>query len=82
MFASERLGYNPRILMLFGADGQRLDNPGIRFASFPKFLQGKAVVVVLVHLVEDFVDPFLGRVLVFGRLLTLQTFGMYIFYNF
>jgi hypothetical protein len=58
--------------MLFGTQGQRLHNPGIRLAALPELLQGEAVVVVLVHLVEDLVDSLLGRVLVLGRLLALQ----------
>jgi hypothetical protein len=58
--------------MLFGTQSQRLHNPRIRLAALPELLQGEAVVVVLVHLVEDLVDSLLGRVLVLGRLLALQ----------
>lgn len=52
---------------------QCLHDPRIRLAALSELLQGQAVVVVLVHLVEDLVHPLLRRVLVLGhRLLTLQ----------
>lgn len=62
--------------MLFASsEGERLDDPGIGLAALSELLEGQTVVVVLVHLVEDLVDSFLGRVLVLGRLLPLGNNG-------
>lgn len=53
---------------------QRLDYPRVRFAALPKLLQREFVVVILVHLIEYLVDPFLRRVFVLRlRLLPLWT---------
>lgn len=52
---------------------QRLDDPGVGLAALLKLLQRQAVVIVLVHLVEDLLDALLRRVLVVRhRLLALQ----------
>lgn len=51
---------------LLAAQGQRLDNSRIGLATFSKLFQREFVVVVLIHLIEDFVNSFLRRILVFG----------------
>lgn len=72
--ASDLVGGDPLLLMLFGPQGQRLHDPRVRLAALPELLQGQPVVVVLVHLVEDLVHPLLGRVaVVLGRLLPLES---------
>lgn len=55
------------------AERERLHDAGVRLRALPELVQGQAVVVVRVHLVEDLVHPLLRRVLVLRRrLLALQ----------
>lgn len=62
------------VRVLFAPQRQRLNNPGVGLASLPELFQGKPVVPVLVHLVEDLVHPLLWRVFVLQlRLLALDT---------
>lgn len=60
------------ILMLFATQRQSLHNSRIGFAALSEFLQGKSIVVILVHLIEYFIDSLLRRILVLRWLLTLK----------
>lgn len=54
-------------MQLIAAEAERLHDSWIGFAAVAELLQRQFVVVVFVHLIEDFVDALLWGVVVFGQ---------------
>lgn len=58
---------------LIAAETQRLNDSRVCFAAVAELLQRQTVVVILIHLIKDFIDSLLWRVFIFRDwLLTLR----------
>lgn len=62
------------ICCLITAQAQRLNDSRIRFTAISEFLQREFIIVIFIHLIENFIDALLRCIFIFRlRLLSLST---------